>query len=78
MKLINKLYLFTNCIIANGCPMPPKPDYGYVEPRGIQRIAVNDPAIYVCEEGYELRGQSQRICQNDGNYATDAPTCVSK
>ena len=35
-----------------------------------------DRAIYSCNSGYKLVGQSTRTCQNNGKWSGDAPTCT--
>ena len=33
-------------------------------------------ATYSCDEGYELSGSGQLVCQDDGTWDGPAPTCV--
>ena len=33
--------------------------------------------IFVCDEGYEMEGESIRICQPDGRWSSTQPTCVA-
>ena len=35
-------------------------------------------ANYTCNEGYNLTGITQRICQSNGSWSGDVPTCQSK
>ena len=37
-----------------------------------------DTALYVCEDGFNLVGMSERVCQSDGIWSGSAPTCNSK
>ena len=37
-----------------------------------------DTALYVCEDGLNLVGVSERVCQSDGTWSGSAPTCQSK
>ncbi|CAI8052865.1 CUB and sushi domain-containing protein 3 [Geodia barretti] len=34
-----------------------------------------DTALYVCEDGLNLVGVSERVCQSDGTWSGSAPTC---
>ena len=54
------------------CPNLPNPLNGRVNQQG------NKPgnrATYTCLTGYELDGNSTRICQNNGQWSGEAPTC---
>ena len=33
-------------------------------------------ATYTCDTGYQLDGVSTRMCQADGTWSDDAPTCI--
>ena len=59
-------------------------------PRAIQCSALSDPAFgsvvltgrkvgstatYSCNSGYVLDGSSLRVCQQDGQWSGEAPTC---
>jgi len=35
-------------------------------------------ADYSCDEGYDLVGVTQRICQSNNTWSGDVPTCESK
>lgn len=35
-------------------------------------------ATYSCNDGYFLEGESSRVCQSDGNWSGEAPTCERK
>ena len=54
------------------CPNLPNPSNGRVNQRGNKP---GDRASYTCNSGYELQGDSTRICQNNGQWSGDAPTC---
>ena len=33
---------------------------------------------YHCNDGFQIRGNSERICRSDKKWSGTAPTCVSK
>ena len=35
-------------------------------------------AVYSCNDGFELVGDRKRLCQGDGTWYGEAPTCESK
>ena len=35
-------------------------------------------ARYTCNPGFRLSGQRLRVCQDDGSFSGQAPTCKSK
>ena len=39
---------------------------------------VNSIATFTCNFGYDLVGDSQRICQADGTWSNMVPTCDRK
>ena len=57
------------------CPTLSNPSNGRVDQRDNRPGAI---ALYTCNSGYELVGQSSRTCQNNGQWSGDAPTCESK
>lgn len=38
----------------------------------------SEVAIYECNENYTLEGTQNRICQDDGNWSGNPPTCECK
>ena len=55
------------------CPTLSDPYDGAVStPKGTE---FQDEAIYECEQGFELVGNSQRSCQSTGSWSGTAPTC---
>ena len=38
----------------------------------------NSVAMYGCNEGFSLMGVATRICQADGTWSGEAPTCERK
>ena len=39
---------------------------------------VTSVATFTCDEGYELMGDRQRVCQLDGTWSNMVPTCERK
>ena len=35
-------------------------------------------AVYSCDDGFELVGDRKRLCQYDGTWDGEAPTCERK
>ena len=57
------------------CPILSNPSNGRVTQ---QESRPGARVTYVCNTGYELVGLFSRICQNNGQWSGDAPTCESK
>lgn len=34
--------------------------------------------VYSCHKGYEIRGNSERVCRSNRMWSSPAPTCVGK
>ena len=68
------------CLIATGmdtstaimCPTLPDPLNGTVTWTSLTPGSI---ATYTCDEGFELTGEGNRTCQNDGTWSDDPPTC---
>ena len=58
--------------IAVRCPDLQNPQNGQVRQQGNE---AGDRATYICNSGYELVGQSTRICQTNGQWSPGEPTC---
>ena len=41
-------------------------------------IVAGSVATYFCDAGFELVGNSIRICEEDGNWSGEAPICAGK
>lgn len=54
------------------CPEPQPPDQGFVMGIGRQ---YGDRIRYACRTGYKLNGQSESLCQADGNWSAPVPDC---
>ena len=56
------------------CPALSNPVNGTV--RTDNGATVNQTAIYECNSGYSLSGDSSRTCQLNASWSGDEPTCV--
>ena len=54
--------------------LPPLPNGLMV----INDTTFNSTASYSCDTGYELVGNTTRICQANGNWSGDQPSCLGK
>ena len=57
------------------CPDLPNPANGIVD---IQGNTPGGSAIYLCNPGLSLIGSSRRICNVDGTWSGDPPTCIGR
>ena len=55
------------------CPDLPNPTNGIVD---IQGNTPGGSAVYLCNPGLSLIGSSRRICNVDGTWSGDPPTCI--
>jgi len=60
-------------IAAPGCIALRHPDNGEVVLEGVGVVGAR--AEYACREGYQLRGNSVRVCQASGWWSDSEPTC---
>ncbi len=44
----------------------------------LEGVTLSSAATYSCEEGFQLNGQTVRICESIGDWSGTAPTCTSK
>ena len=58
-------------LVAEVCPRLDPPENGSVHTTG---TTVNSTANYTCNYGYELMGNKNRTCQNNG-WDGNPPTC---
>ena len=42
---------------------------------GTVTVIGNETALYNCDEGYQLVGNDTRICESDGEWSDEEPTC---
>ena len=60
--------------IAQDCPELENPENGTVTAEN--RLYPNE-ATYTCNDGFSLEGDATRMCQINGEWAGEAPTCVA-
>ena len=48
-------------------------DGGSVE---FTRLIPGSEAVYTCDDGYEIEGESTRTCMMDSTWSGEAPQCV--
>ena len=60
---------------AISCPDLPSPSNGRVVLSG---STLSSNAIYSCNRGFILVGVNRRVCQVDGTWSGEAPTCNSE
>ena len=54
------------------CPELPDPPHGQVHLTGRH---FNDRAVYTCDDGYQIVGLEQVICNSDGMWSGAQPSC---
>ncbi len=67
--------LFLRILLVFNCGDLPGPDNGLVT------VSIGDfgsNASYTCETGYNLNGDMNRMCQDNGDWSGSAPTCDRK
>ncbi|XP_074599760.1 CUB and Sushi multiple domains furrowed isoform X2 [Brevipalpus obovatus] len=62
-----------SCEIVN-CGRPPTKDEKTIV-KGGSYYSVGETVQYSCQDGYELVGEEQRVCGNDGLWSNDTPFC---
>ncbi|XP_065918601.1 sushi, von Willebrand factor type A, EGF and pentraxin domain-containing protein 1-like isoform X2 [Dysidea avara] len=55
-----------------GCGIPDEPKNGRAR---YSTTMIGDEAIYICDENYELKGDSTRRCQRNGLWSGSVPVC---
>ena len=58
-----------------GCGIPDEPKNGRAR---YSTTMIGDEAIYICDENYELKGDSTRRCQRNGLWSGSVPVCECK
>ena len=74
LHMLTSGFLTTSFFIYfKACSLLFNPSDGSVStPEGTE---FQDEAIYECEQGFELVGNSRRSCQSTGSWSGTAPTC---
>ena len=67
-----------NNIKGQPCDVLPNPTNGLVTITrlGSPGILPGSQAVYTCNGGYEINGNSIRDCQSDGTWSGSEPTCT--
>ena len=60
---------------AISCPNLPSPSNGQVVLRG---TTLSSTAVYSCNRGFILVGSNTRVCQVDGTWSGEAPSCTGE
>ena len=67
--------LLYNCY--SHCPFSECPSLGDV-PDGsvtVSGFRTGDTAVYSCDEGFDLDGESTRVCRSDSTWSGEHPVC---
>ena len=67
------LYLIFSTLVQ--CPILMDPANGMVNVTG---NLPGDTATYTCDPDYDLVGESERVCGDDGEWSEEAPMCIRK
>ena len=65
---------FRHVFLILGCPSLSDIPNGPVTVSGFE---TSNTAVYTCNDGFELVGQSTRVCMSDSTWSGDAPVCRS-
>ena len=65
--------MMTHFVFITECPSLSSISGGFVIVHGYRTDAT---AVYNCNEGFELIGESVRVCRNDSTWAGEAPVCA--
>ena len=68
------VYVNSKFYISDKCERLEAPENGNVKQTG---VVLGSRALYSCDEGFVLSGDRKRICQRDGTFSGNAPTCES-
>ena len=61
--------------LAVDCGAPPEPEYGFVQYTGTKLGSV---ASYSCTCGYQLVGDTVKVCSGSGLWSGNSTQCISK
>ena len=70
--MIQSLFSLLTAARVVDCGSLDDPDFGAIITNGTR---VGSVARYSCSSGYQLDGSSTRVCQADGEWSGEAPTC---
>ena len=59
-------------ISGNRCPNLDNPANGRVK---VSSVNIGGVAVYSCRIGFVLNGNRRRVCQANGHWSGDEPTC---
>ena len=59
-------------LVLQECPELPDPPHGDVHLTGRH---FNDRAVYTCDDGYQIVGLDQVLCNSNGQWSGEQPTC---
>ena len=69
------IIVIINLLSLLGCETPSQPSNSHV---AFTNTTINSTAEYSCTVGYQLIGNSTRVCQSDGKWSGSVPFCQSK
>ena len=72
-KVTEQHVSFSNAVMV--CPDLPAPQDGMVE---VRERTVGGEAVYRCNPGLVLRGNTTRTCVEDGMWTGEQPVCEGK
>ncbi|XP_023225122.1 limulus clotting factor C-like [Centruroides sculpturatus] len=58
------------------CSYPPIPEYGEIETKKSLTYAAGETITYTCKNHYQLLGEKKNVCNIDGKWKNNPPTCV--
>ena len=78
--LINYCIYRSNYIKGQTCDVLPNPTNGLVTITRLESpgILPGSQAVYTCNGGYEINGNSIHDCQSDGTWSGSEPSCVGE
>lgn len=63
--------------IGVSCLNPGMPSYGAMQPN-LPTYSIGQKVTYVCSDGYEIHGESQQRCEDDGKFSDRVPKCIKR
>ena len=74
-KCVSK-YIIILLFPAVNCGALDHPKNGFVDT--VPDTYLNSTATYSCNQGYDLTGNTQRVCQSNGLWSSSAPYCAGE